>query len=70
MWAEARFAPFAAAWNFAGYPAAAVPAGVDSSGMPLSVQIVAPAGGEATLLSIAKQLEMLRPWRRHVLSSH
>ena len=65
VWAEARFAPFTAAWNFAGGPAAAVPAGLHSDGTPLAVQLVAPPGGEATILAIARQLEMLRPWPRH-----
>jgi amidase len=31
----------------------------------MSVQIVAPTGGEALLLSVAKQLEQARPWPRH-----
>lgn len=63
--ANARFAPFAAAWNLAGYPAAVVPAGMHPSGIPLSVQLVAPEGGEALLLSVARRLERLRPWDRH-----
>jgi amidase len=33
--------------------------------MPLSVQLVAPEGGEGLLLSVARQLESLRPWARH-----
>lgn len=67
FYTDARFAPFAASWNFAGYPAAAVPAGVHSDGMPLSVQLVAAPGGEKRILSVAKQLELLRPWRRHAV---
>lgn len=63
--ANARYAPFAAPWNIAGWPAAAVPAGVHTTGMPLSVQLVAPLGGEALLLSVAAQIEELRPWTRH-----
>ncbi len=59
------FAPFAAACNYAGYPAAAVPAGMHSNGMPLSVQLVAPHAGEPLILSVVKQLEMLQPWPRH-----
>jgi amidase len=65
MWSNSRYAPFCAAWNFAGFPAASVPAGLHSSGMPLAVQIVAGPGGEGLILSVAKQLEQLRPWRRH-----
>ena len=61
----ATFAPFTGVWNLAGYPAAAVPAGIHPDGMPLSVQVVAPRGGEALVLSVARQLEGLRPWPRH-----
>ncbi|MCW2495201.1 amidase family protein [Jatrophihabitans sp.] len=64
VWANARYAPFAAPWNLAGYPAMAVPAGVSAYGQPLSVQLVARPGGEAMLLALAAQLEGLRPWRR------
>jgi amidase len=63
--AAATFAPFTQPWNVAGYPAAAVPAGRHSSGFPLSVQLVAPAGGEALLLGVARQLEVAAPWPRH-----
>ncbi|HEY7107683.1 MAG TPA: amidase family protein [Acidimicrobiia bacterium] len=61
----ATFAPFTGPWNLAGYPAAAVPAGMHPDGVPLSVQVVAPEGGESLVLSVAKQLEALRPWPRH-----
>ena len=59
------FAPFTGVWNLAGYPALALPAGTHPDGMPLSVQVVAPEGGEALVLSVARQLEQLRPWPRH-----
>ncbi|MCA1726092.1 MAG: amidase [Actinobacteria bacterium] len=63
---DSRYAPFAAPWNLAGWPAAAVPAGMHATaGTPLAVQLVAPAGGEPLLLSVAKLLEDLRPWPRH-----
>ncbi len=62
--ANSRYAPFAAPWNLAGWPAAAVPAGTHPSGTPLSVQLVARPGGEALLLQVAAQLEQLRPWSR------
>jgi amidase len=63
--ANVRYAPMTGIWNMAGYPAAAVPAGVGSTGLPLSVQLVTSPGREALLLAIAGQLERLRPWRRH-----
>jgi amidase len=64
--ANLRYAPYAAPWNLAGYPAAAVPAGTHrGTGTPLSVQIVTtPEDGESRLLSLAAQLEELRPWQR------
>jgi amidase len=64
MLSDARYAPFAAPWNVAGWPAMSVPAGVTPDGTPLVVQLVAPPGGEATLLGLASQLEQLRPWPR------
>ena len=30
--------------------------------MPTAVQLVAPTGGETTLLSLAAQIEKARPW--------
>ena len=57
-----RFYPFCVAWNHTGNPAMAVPAGFSQEGMPLSVQIVGRPGDEATLLSLAAQIEAERPW--------
>ena len=56
------YVTYTAVWNYLGYPAAAVPAGFDEDGMPTAVQLVAPAGGETTLLSLAAQIEKARPW--------
>lgn len=63
--ANTRFAPLTGPWNLAGLPAAAVPAGSDGEGLPLSVQLVVPAGGEGLVLSVARELERIRPWPRH-----
>lgn len=62
--ANGRFAPFAAPWNMAGWPAMSVPAGLDSHGRPLAVQLVGRPGSEATLLGVAGQIERLQPWPR------
>ena len=64
-----RYAPYQSTWNLLGWPAASVPAGWHATdGVPLGVQIVAPphadAAGEALILSLALQLERLRPWPR------
>jgi amidase len=57
-----RFYPFCVPWNHLGNPAMSVPAGFAADGMPLAVQIVGRPGEEATLLSLAAQLEAERPW--------
>jgi amidase len=53
---------YAAIWNVAGNPAAAVPCGLGPDGLPVSVQLVGPADGEPILLSLAAQIEVARPW--------
>ncbi len=53
---------YAAIWNVAGNPAAAVPRGLGPDGLPLSVQLVGPTDGEERLLSVAAQLERTAPW--------
>ncbi len=63
--ASARWAPWTAAWNLAGLPAAVVPAGTRPGGLPLAVQLVGPPGAESRLLWVAGELERRRPWRRH-----
>jgi amidase len=57
-----RWVPFNGVWNHLGNPAAAVPAGADADGLPLSVQLVGPHGSEAMLLSLSAQIETARPW--------
>jgi amidase len=54
--------PFNGVWNVTGQPAAAVPAGFGSDGLPRGVQIVGRTNDEATLLSLAAQIEAERPW--------
>jgi amidase len=57
-----RTYPFTGAWNFTGQPAAAVPAGWTREGLPLSVQLIGRPGDEATLISLAAQLEAETHW--------
>ena len=63
--ANARWAPWTAAWNLAGLPAAVLPAGTGPEGLPVAVQIVGPPGAEGRLLWLAGELERLQPWRRY-----
>jgi amidase len=66
----ARFVPYNGVWNYLGNPAASVPVGQSASGLPLAVQFVARPNDEATLLSLAAQLEEELRWpdRRPPLS--
>jgi len=57
-----RFYPYCVPWNHLGNPAMAVPAGFSPEGMPLSIQVIGRPGDEATLLSLAAQIEAERPW--------
>ncbi len=54
--------PLLSAWNVTGQPAMAVPVGFSTEGLPLAVQLVGRPGDEATLLSLAAQIEAERPW--------
>jgi len=59
------YMPFSPPLNLVGFPAMSVPAGTSAAGLPLGAQLAAAPGGEALLLSLARQLETLRPWPRH-----
>jgi amidase len=58
----ARFIPYFPVFNVTGQPAISLPAGHGSDGLPLSVQLVGRIGDEATLYSLAAQIEAARPW--------
>jgi amidase len=48
--------------NMIGVPAISVPCATGPGGLPLGMQFIAPMGGEARLLDIARQLEESEPW--------
>ncbi|WP_156980205.1 amidase family protein [Corynebacterium terpenotabidum] len=48
---------YTAMWNVTGFPAAAVPLGTGTDGLPLSVQLVGPDNGEERLVALAAELE-------------
>jgi amidase len=53
---------YTALWNVTGNPAASVPAGFGSDGLPLGVQLVGRPHDEVTVLTVSAQLEQARPW--------
>lgn len=54
--------PYTAPWNATGQPAASVPAGFTGDGLPVAVQLIGRQHDEATLYSLAGQIEAERPW--------
>lgn len=66
----ARFTGYTPIHNAAGTPAMSIPAGLSANGLPIGVQIAAPLGHEATLLSIGYQLESINPWIQQLPPVH
>ncbi len=62
---QSSWVPFGVLWNSTGQPAASVPAGFSRHGLPLAVQMVGAPYRERTLLSVAGQIEAVRPWVQH-----
>ena len=57
-----RFTPYTALFNVSGQPAISVPLFHGDDGLPTSIQLAGRPADEATLLSLAAQLEAARPW--------
>jgi amidase len=49
-------------WNCVGQPAASIPAGFDSDGLPRAIQLAGPPNSEATIVSLAAQIEAATAW--------
>ena len=62
---EERAFPFLAPFNTAQNPAAAVPAGFHSDGLPLAIQIVGRRGDDLGVLRLSAAIEAVRPWAHH-----
>jgi len=59
---SSRFTPYTAIFNVTGQPAISVPLFHGDDGLPTAVQLAGRPADEATLLSLAAQLEAARPW--------
>ena len=55
---------FCVPFNMTWQPAATVPAGFDSSGLPVGLQIVGPRFGEVRILTLASAFEQIAPWNQ------
>jgi aspartyl-tRNA(Asn)/glutamyl-tRNA(Gln) amidotransferase subunit A len=56
------FTPFSYPFNMSGHPAASIPCGFSSDGLPVGLQIVGQMADEATVLRASAAFEMARPW--------
>ena len=57
-----EWTPFTYPFNLTGFPAATVPVGRTSAGMPVGLQIVGGFRDDATVLRVAAAFEEARPW--------
>jgi amidase len=62
MMAAGEVVAFTSAWNYTGQPAASLPAALTDGGVPIGVQLIARPNDEATILSVAAQLEAEIGW--------
>jgi amidase len=60
--AQKRFTPWTSMWNVTGSPAVSLPLHWTQDGLPVGVMLAARPGEEATLLSLAAQVEAVAPW--------
>jgi len=52
-------------FNLTGHPAISIPMGMDTEGVPMGAQLVAPWWGEPQLIEVAATVERLAPWGQH-----
>jgi amidase len=64
--AQKRFTPWTSMWNVTGSPAVSLPLHQTPDHLPVGVMLAGRPGDEATLLSLAAQVEAAVPWHdRH-----
>ena len=60
--AQKRFTPYTSMWNVTGSPAVSLPTHWTPDGLPVGIMLATAPGDEATLLSLAAQVEEASPW--------
>lgn len=59
---RAGYTPFTRPFNLSGQPAASVPCGFSSEGLPIGLHVIGRRGDEATVLRASAAFEQARPW--------
>jgi amidase len=67
---DAARGAFTMPWDFTGQPAISLPLHWNADGLPVGVQLVAPAWREDLLVRVAAQLEAAHPWADRVPPIH
>jgi len=57
------FSPYTHPFNMSGHPAASIPCGWSSEGLPIGMQIVGKRFDEVTVLQVSKAFEEVVPWQ-------
>lgn len=58
------YSPFCAVFNASGQPAASLPMGTSTTGLPIGIHLAAPFGCDDTLIALCAELERAAPWAR------
>ena len=64
--AHGGYSPFTGAINVAGLPAASIPCGFSSEGLPIGLHIVAGSGHDSTVFAASAAFEEAHPWLQHL----
>ena len=56
------YSPFCAVFNASGQPAASLPLGWSSDGLPVGIHLAAAFGQDETLISLCAEVERAAPW--------
>ena len=56
------YSPFCAVFNASGQPAASVPLGMSTDGLPIGIHLAARFGDDETLIALCAELERAAPW--------
>ena len=63
--ASSSYSPLTRPFNLTGNPAASIPCGFSSEGLPIGLHIIGRMGDEATVLKASTAFEQARPWAQH-----